>query len=234
MGDHSIKGLKNFVTGAMKVDTHYINTNLDRDFCVDMWTDIKMVTKGDACPVCGKPLEETRGIEMGQVFKLGKKYSTSLDANYTDEAGKQLPFYMGCYGWGISRSIAGVVEQLHDENGILWPLSMAPYQVIITLINVKDESQREAAETIYKLLLQEGEEVLIDDRENSPGSKFKDADLIGIPIRVTVVRVIKKSKVELKLRNSPEKREIDIADGFEELIKEIKKAKGEYDPRNRT
>ena len=234
VGDHSIKGLKNFVTGAMKVDTHYINTNLDRDFCVDMWTDIKMVTKGDACPVCGKPLEETRGIEMGQVFKLGKKYSTSLDANYTDEAGKQLPFYMGCYGWGISRSIAGVVEQLHDENGILWPLSMAPYQVIITLINVKDESQREAAETIYKLLLQEGEEVLIDDRENSPGSKFKDADLIGIPIRVTVGRGIKKSKVELKLRNSPEKREIDIADGFEELIKEIKKAKGEYDPRNRT
>jgi prolyl-tRNA synthetase len=139
---------------------------------------------------------------------------------------------MGCYGWGISRSIAGVVEQLHDENGILWPISLAPYHIIITLINPKNEEQSEAAETIYNLLKEKGEEVLLDDRENSPGSKFKDADLIGIPIRVTVGRGVKKSKVELKLRNDSQKREIDISDGFEELLKEIKKAKETYDPRN--
>jgi prolyl-tRNA synthetase len=139
---------------------------------------------------------------------------------------------MGCYGWGISRSIAGVVEQLHDENGILWPISLAPYHIIITLINPKNEEQSEAAETIYNLLKEKGEEVLLDDRENSPGSKFKDADLIGIPIRVTVGRGVKKSKVELKLRNDTQKREIDISDGFEELLKEIKKAKETYDPRN--
>jgi len=233
VGDLSVKGLKNFVTGAMKLDKHFINTNLGRDFQVDLWHDIKMVTKGDACPVCGEPLEETRGIEMGQVFKLGKKYSTSLDANFTDEAGKQLPFHMGCYGWGISRSIAGVVEQLHDENGILWPLNLAPYHVIITVINTKDDHQSEAAQTIYTLLKREGEEVLLDDRENSPGSKFKDADLIGIPIRITVGRGIKKSKVELKLRTDSQKREIDISDGFEELINQIKEAKEAYDPRKR-
>jgi prolyl-tRNA synthetase len=216
----------------MKQDAHFIHTNLERDFQVDGWHDIKMVTKGDACPVCSNPLDETRGIEMGQVFKLGQKYSKSLGANFTDESGQQLPFHMGCYGWGISRSIAGVVEQLHDENGILWPISLAPYHIIITLINPKNEEQSEAAETIYNLLKEKGEEVLLDDRENSPGSKFKDADLIGIPIRVTVGRGVKKSKVELKLRNDTQKREIDISDGFEELLKEIKKAKETYDPRN--
>jgi prolyl-tRNA synthetase len=232
VGDLSVRGLTNFVTGAMKQDAHFIHTNLERDFQVDGWHDIKMVTKGDACPVCSNPLDETRGIEMGQVFKLGQKYSKSLGANFTDESGQQLPFHMGCYGWGISRSIAGVVEQLHDENGILWPISLAPYHIIITLINPKNEEQSEAAETIYNLLKEKGEEVLLDDRENSPGSKFKDADLIGIPIRVTVGRGVKKSKVELKLRNDSQKREIDISDGFEELLKEIKKAKETYDPRN--
>ncbi len=231
VGDLSVKGLKNFVTGAMKQDAHLLNTNLERDFQIDCWYDIKMVTKGDACPVCSNPLDETRGIEMGQVFKLGQKYSKSLDANYTDETGQQFPFYMGCYGWGISRSIAGVVEQLHDDNGILWPLSLAPYQIIITLINPKDADQSEVAETIYKLLKNNKEEVLLDDRENSPGSKFKDADLIGIPIRVTVGRGVKSSKIELKLRNESQKREIDISDGFEELLGEIIKAKKAYDPR---
>jgi len=234
IADLSVKGLKNFVTGAMKWDKHFINVNVDRDFHVGIWQDIKMVTKGDACPNCSKPLEETRGIEMGQVFKLGQKYSKSLDANFTDEDGNKWPFFMGCYGWGISRSIAGVVEQLHDENGILWPLSLAPYHIIITLINPKDETQTQAAEAIYHLLKKAGEEVLLDDRENSPGSKFKDADLIGIPIRVTVGKGIQKAKVELKLRNHSQKNEISISEGFDLLLQEIKKAKEAYDPRKRS
>jgi len=233
IADMSVKGLKNFVTGAMKQDKHFINTNLDRDFTVDMFNDIKMVKAGDPCPVCAGTLSETRGIEMGQVFKLGTKYSESLNANFTDESGKQLPFYMGCYGWGVSRSVAGIVEQLHDENGILWPLSCAPFAVIITLINSKDEQQCQVAESIYGELLKRGEEVLLDDRENSPGSKFKDADLIGIPIRITVGRGVKKNKVEMKLRNDPQKVELDISQGLDGLMERVSKAKEEYDPRKR-
>jgi prolyl-tRNA synthetase len=233
VADFSVRGMKNFVTGAMKTNKHFISCNLERDFTVDLFEDIKMVVAGDPCPNCSGRLEETRGIEMGQVFKLGRKYSESLDAKFAAENGDKLPFYMGCYGWGVSRSVAGIVEQLHDENGILWPMSCAPFEVIITVIKTKDEEQMKCAEDIYKLMQEAGIEVMLDDRNNSAGSKFKDADLIGIPLRVTVGKTIKKGYVELKIRNESERHDVDITEGYETLIKTLKKAKEEYDPRIR-
>jgi prolyl-tRNA synthetase len=233
VADHSVKGLKNFVTGAMKMDTHYLNTNLERDFTVDGFEDIKMVAAGDPCPNCSGKLEETRGIEMGQVFKLGKKYSESLDAKFAAENGDKLPFYMGCYGWGVSRSVSGIVEQLHDDNGILWPMSCAPFEAIITVIKPTDEDQMKHAEAIYRLMNEAGIEVILDDRNSSAGSKFKDADLIGIPLRVTVGKGIKKGLVEMKLRNESERHDVDISEGYTTLIEQLKKAKEEYDPRKR-
>ncbi len=233
VADESIRGLKNFVTGAMEKDKHYTNCNTGRDFQIDTRADIKLVKAGDRCPECSELLQETRGIEMGQVFKLGTKYSESLEANFTDANGKGRPFYMGCYGWGISRSIAGIVEQLHDEDGILWPLAVAPYEILITEINPKKEEQRTVGEAIYQQLNEAGYDVLLDDREVSPGFKFKDADLIGIPMRITVGRHVKNGKVELKLRNEGDKEQISIEGGYETLLKQIEDKLETYDPRIR-
>jgi len=233
VADESIRGLKNFVTGAMEKDKHYTNCNTGRDFQIDTRADIKLVKAGDRCPECSELLQETRGIEMGQVFKLGTKYSESLEANFTDANGTGRPFYMGCYGWGISRSIAGIVEQLHDEDGILWPLAVAPYEILITEINPKKEEQRTVGEAIYQQLNEAGYDVLLDDREVSPGFKFKDADLIGIPMRITVGRHVKNGKVELKLRNEGDKEQISIEGGYETLLKQIEDKLETYDPRIR-
>jgi len=228
--DKSIDGIKNFVIGALKVDYHFINCNLYRDVKVDKFVDIKMVVEGDSCPNCENVLKSTTGIEMGHIFKLGTKYSSKLETYFINEKGKQVPFTMGCYGWGVSRSVAGIVEQLHDENGILWPISVAPYTLLITVVNMKDEQQVARGEELYKFFKKKGVDVIIDDRKASPGFKFKDADLIGFPIRITVGRGIKDGVIEMKTRLEKKSKNVEFDDKFEKIYSEFEDMKGRYVP----
>ncbi len=219
LADPTLRRMKNMVVGGMREDTHYVNANLGRDFEVDEWVDIRRAKEGEGCPKCGTPLKSTKGIELGHIFKLGTKYSESLDAFFIDKNGEQKPFIMGCYGWGITRTVAAVIEQFHDEDGIVWPRSIAPFEAIVTIVNMNDKEQVKTAEKIYEILLREGREVLLDDREVSPGFKFKDADLIGIPIRITVGKVLRENKVEIKKRNDEERLKVDISNMNEFLRK---------------
>ncbi len=224
--DFSVKGMKNFVVGGMKEGFHYVNANFDRDFKVSEWIDMKKVTAGDRCPKCGAPLKMKKGIEVGQIFKLGSKYSEKLEAFYVDKNGQQKPFVMGCYGWGVSRTMAAVVEQYHDENGMIWPRSISPFEVIVTVVNSSNEEQMNFGKELYESLKNSGLDVLLDDREVSGGFKFKDADLIGIPLRITVGRNLKNGKVEMKLRNSQDKFEIKAEKNI--VVKEAEKMLNGY------
>lgn len=203
--DSELPGQANLVAGANKPNYHTKNVNYGRDYKADILVDLKTLREGDPCPVCGKPVKTARGIEVGQVFKLGSKYSEAMGAYYKDENQKEKPIVMGCYGIGVTRTLAAVVEQHHDENGIIWPISVAPYHCIITLINPKDDVQSELAESIYTSLQGMGVEVLLDDRAERPGVKFKDADLLGIPIRITVGKLAGEGQVEYKLRRDEDK-----------------------------
>ena len=206
--DSELPGLKNLCAGACRKDHHLINVNYGRDYTADVVADIKVLKEGDPCPICGKPVRHTRGIEVGQVFKLGTKYSEPMGAYYKDENQQDHPIVMGCYGIGVTRTLAAIVEQHHDDAGIIWPVSVAPYHVIITLIKPEDEIQAELAEKIESELEAAGAEVLLDDRDERPGVKFKDADLLGIPIRITVGKRAGEGVVEYKLRRDSEKAEI--------------------------
>lgn len=206
--DSELPGLKNLCAGANKTDYHAINVNYGRDYEGDIVTDIKVLAEGDKCPVCGAPVKHARGIEVGQVFKLGTKYSESMGAYFSDENQQKKPIIMGCYGIGVTRTLAAIVEQHHDENGIIWPMSVAPYHVIITLVKPEDEVQKALAEKIYEILNSQGVETLLDDRKERPGVKFKDADLLGIPVRITVGKLAGEGKVEYKLRRDADKREM--------------------------
>ena len=212
--DSELTGLKNLCAGACEEDHHYINMNYGRDYRGDIVCDLKLLKEGDPCPVCGKPVKHTRGIEVGQVFKLGTKYSKSMNAIYKDEKQQDQLIWMGCYGIGVGRTMAAVCEQHHDENGIIWPVSVAPYEVVVTLVQTQDEAQRAAAERIYGELSDAGIEVLLDDREERPGVKFKDADLLGIPLRITVGRGVSEGRVEYKLRREAEKTEPEIGEAI--------------------
>ncbi|HCF38310.1 MAG TPA: proline--tRNA ligase [Thermosipho africanus] len=216
VADYGIKYMKNFVVGGMEKDYHYLNVNLDRDFKVNEWTDLVVVQIGDPCPVCGKPLKGEKGIELGHIFKLGTKYSDSMDVKYMDKDGKMKSFIMGCYGWGISRTLGAIVEQLHDDDGIIWPRSVAPYEVDIVVVG--KEKEKEFSEKLYSYLLDKGVDVIIDDRNVSPGVKFKDADLIGFPIRITVGRKLKEGKVEIKERG---KEAIFVDANMEQILNAI-------------
>ncbi len=216
--DSELKGLKNLVAGANKEDHHIKNVNYGRDYEGDIVTDIKMLREGDPCPVCGAPVKHTRGIEVGQVFKLGTKYSQAMNATYKDENQEDHPLVMGCYGIGVTRTLAAIVEQHHDDNGIIWPMSVAPYHVIITLVKPDDQAQRQTAEEIYDQLAASGVEVLLDDRDERPGVKFKDADLLGIPLRITVGKRAAEGIVEYKLRREAEKTEKTVAEAVREAI----------------
>jgi prolyl-tRNA synthetase len=218
VADYGIKYMKNFVVGGMEKDYHYLNVNLDRDFKVNEWTDLVVVQIGDPCPVCGKPLKGEKGIELGHIFKLGTKYSDSMDVKYMDKDGKMKSFIMGCYGWGISRTLGAIVEQLHDDDGIIWPRSVAPYEVDIVVVG--KEKEKEFSEKLYSYLLDKGVDVIIDDRNVSPGVKFKDADLIGFPIRITVGRKLKEGKVEIKERG---KEAIFVDANMEQILNAINK-----------
>ncbi len=196
--DFRIKNMINAVCGANIRDYHLCNVNLERDFSVDDFFDLRLAKAGDECPHCHHPLAETRGVEVGHIFKLGTKYSTALQANFHDEDGKDRPLIMGCYGIGVSRIVAAAIEQNNDQDGIKWPVPIAPFQVIILPISTDQLPQ---AESIYKELSAAGVDVLLDDRNERAGVKFKDADLIGIPIRVTIgAKSLAKGEVEVRLR----------------------------------
>ncbi|MBR4410644.1 MAG: proline--tRNA ligase [Firmicutes bacterium] len=216
--DSELVGLKNLCAGACKADHHIKNVNYGRDYKGDIVCDLKTLKVGDACPVCGAPIKHARGIEVGQVFKLGTKYSAAMNATYKDENQKDQLIVMGCYGIGVTRTLSAVVEQHHDEDGIIWPMSVAPYHAIISLVNIKDEEQAAAAERIYEELQRAGVEVLLDDRNERPGVKFKDADLLGIPVRITVGKRAPEGVVEYKLRRESEKSEKTIEEAIADCI----------------
>jgi prolyl-tRNA synthetase len=212
VSDNSVKNLKNYVVGGLKNEYHYINVNHERDYKINEYTDIRVVVDGDKCPKCGSPLKLKKGIEVGQVFKLGTKYSEKLSATYVDSDGSEKYYVMGCYGWGISRTMAAVVEQFHDEKGIIWPKAIAPFDVVVTIVNTAMRDQARIGHEIHEMLEKHGIEVLLDDRDVSAGFKFKDADLIGIPLRITCGKSLENGDIELKLRNSDKSSKIKIED----------------------
>ena len=203
--DATVMEMFNACAGANEKDKHYINVNPKRDFKDVIVADIRMIKEGDACPHCGAPVKMTRGIEAGQVFTLGTKYSQSLHATFLDENGKEKPLVMGCYGIGVSRTMAAAIEQNNDENGIIWPKAIAPFEVVIVPINAKNEDQLKIAEDIYEELKAKGVDVLLDDRKDRAGVKFKDADLIGYPLRITVgPKAVEEDSIEIKIRRNGE------------------------------
>ena len=223
--DSELPGLKNLCAGACREDYHLINVNYGRDYEGDIVTDIKVLAEGDACPVCGAPVKHARGIEVGQVFKLGTKYSEAMGATYKDENMKDHPIVMGCYGIGVTRTMAAIIEQHHDDNGIIWPVAVAPYHVIITVMKPDDETQASVAEDIYSRLMKEGVEVMLDDRKERPGVKFKDADLLGIPIRITVGRGAVDGIIEYKMRRDADKEELTVEEGIKRAIDTVNEEK---------
>lgn len=198
--DHSAAELESAIVGANEQDYHLSDVHLKRDVVLEQVGDYRNAVEGDCCPRCGQALEFNRGIEVGQVFKLGTKYSEKLGAVYLDQAGRSQPMVMGCYGIGVSRILSAVVEQHHDEHGIIWPASIAPYQVHLIIVSMKDEVQRALADQLSEQLEAAGIEVLLDDRDERPGVKFKDSDLLGLPHRITVGKRAAEGIVEYKQR----------------------------------
>lgn len=218
LADKEIPLLTNAVAGANREGYHYKNVNPGRDFEIDEVADLRQVEAGEPCPKCGAKLNSARGIEVGQIFQLGTKYSEALNAKYTDENGQEQLLVMGCYGIGISRTMAAAIEQNHDENGIIWPITIAPAQVVIVPVSTKEEAQVEAAEKLYRACLNAGLEVILDDRDERAGVKFKDADLIGYPIRVTVgKRTVNEGTVDVKLRHSGEEQAVQLTEAASHL-----------------
>ena len=199
--DEEVTYMYNFVVGANETGYHYNNVNYNRDF-TGVVGDYRNITEGELCPVCGGNITISRGTEVGHIFKLGTKYSEAMKANFIDENGKEKPFVMGCYGIGVTRTMASVIEQNNDENGIIWPLEVAPYQINVIPVNIKDENQMRVANEIYEDLRKTGARVVLDDRNERAGVKFKDSDLMGIPMRITVGKKVTEGEVEFKLRTA--------------------------------
>ena len=221
--DATVMGMYNACAGANEKDFHFINVNPKRDFKDVIVADIRMIKEGDACPHCGAPVKMTRGIEAGQVFTLGTKYSESLHATFLDENGKEKPLQMGCYGIGVGRTMAAAVEQNNDADGIIWPRSIAPYEAIVVPVNAKNEDQMAVAEEIYQGLLAQGVDAIIDDRKERAGVKFKDADLIGYPMRITVSpKALEEGSVEVKIRRSGEVKMVEKANAISEIVEILK------------
>ncbi len=222
IADHAVAGIAGGVAGANKKDKHLLNIVLGRDFEIKETFDIRYVVQGDACSKCSKPVGLKRAIEIGHVFKLGTKYSDSMKARFLDSDGKEKPLIMGCYGIGVNRIIAAAIEQSNDKDGIIWPVNIAPYKILILALNTNDEKVIKEAEKLYKQLLNDGVEVLFDDRDISPGIKFKDADLIGIPLQVVIgSKSLQKSVAEIKIRKTGVKTEChldEILPAIQELL----------------
>lgn len=219
--DKEVAVMKNAVAGANKTDHHTLNVNPGRDFALDEVADIRMVHAGEPCPRCGGTLREARGIEVGQVFKLGTKYSQALGAKFLDENGKEQLMIMGCYGIGVSRTVAAAIEQNHDNDGIIWPMPIAPYHALVVPVSTKDEKQMEMAEALYHSLINMGVEAAIDDRNERPGVKFKDADLVGYPLRIVIGgKTVDEGAVEIKHRRNGNVDTVQF-DGAAAYIKKI-------------
>ena len=218
--DSELPGLRNLCAGACETDHHYINVNYGRDYKGDIVADLKTLKEGDACPICGAPVRHARGVEVGQIFKLGTKYSAPMHAVYKDENQQDQLIWMGCYGIGVSRTFQAIIDmpQNHDESGIIWPMAVAPYHVIITEVKPGDEAQDAVSQKIYDALTKAGVEVIWDDRNERPGVKFKDADLIGIPVRITVGKLAGEGIVEYKRRRDADKREIGVEEAIASAI----------------
>lgn len=219
--DRELVEQRNLCAGACKLDHHIINVNYGRDYTGDIVTDLKLIQEGYPCPVCGSPVKIVRGIEVGQVFKLGTKYSMSMGAFYKDEEMKDHPIVMGCYGIGVTRTLAAIVEQHHDQNGIIWPMAIAPYQAIVTVVKTDEEDQMALGEKLYNVLNSAGVETLLDDRDERAGVKFKDADLIGIPLRITVGRGAAEQMVEFKKRDCPDKEDLTADEALRRVKLEV-------------
>lgn len=223
IADKTVAELKNFVIGINQTDKHMVGANWGKD--VDMPSqveDLRLVEAGEYCPQCGKPLKVTRGIEVGNIFQLGTKYSEPMNAVYLDANGKTQPYIMGCYGIGVTRTAAAAIEAHHDDWGIKWPLAIAPYHVVVVPVSTQDEEQMKVAESIYKELLANGVEAVIDDRNERPGVKFKDADLIGFPYRITVGKTIADGKVEFVTRANGEKVEMSPQESVQKVVEAVK------------
>lgn len=226
IADNTVKDMKNFVVGINETDKHQVGANLeDLGLNEIKYEDIRLVEAGELCPQCGKPLKVTRGIEVGNIFQLGTKYSKPMNAVYLDADGKTKPYIMGCYGIGISRTAAAAVETHHDDWGIKWPLAIAPYHVTIVPVSTKDELQMTTANKIYEELLANGVEAVIDDRDERPGVKFKDADLIGFPFRITVGKTITEGNVEFVTRATGEKVAMKPEVAIKQVIDAVKAIK---------
>ena len=224
--DNSLYGVKNLVVALNEPDWHYVNVNPGRDFEYGEFVDVAVVKEGDPCPKCSSPLKVRRGLELGHIFLLGTRYSEPMKAYFTDRDGKEKPVIMGCYGIGISRILPAIVEQYHDEKGIKWPTPVAPFELNIILLNTKDEEQKNVAEKLYLEAEEKGIDVILDDREESAGFKFADADLVGFPYRIVVGKKVKEGKVEVQSRLTGEKWDIEIEkaiDFVKEKIEEDKK-----------
>lgn len=220
--DLEVSMMKNFIIGANETGYHYENCNINRDFTPKAVADIRVIEEGDKCPKCGKPIKSAQGIEVGHIFKLGTKYSDALGLKYTDEDGTQKTVIMGCYGIGVTRCIAAAIEQGADEDGIILPPAIAPYQAIVIPVNSKSEEQNALAEEIYEELKKKGIEALIDDRTERAGVKFKDADLIGVPVKIVAGKKSGDGMVEFKKRVDDEAVEITSAEAIERTVEYIK------------
>jgi prolyl-tRNA synthetase len=224
IADLDVQNMVDFVTGANEKDAHLINVNFARDVQVNRFVDLRAFTPGDLCPLCGGETRLDKGIEVGHTFKLGTKYSEAMGATYLDEQGKEKVILMGCYGIGIGRTVAAAIEQYYDQNGIIFPMPITPFQAFLLPVNIKIDLIRETAEQLYQDLMRENVEVLLDDREETPGVKFKDADLTGIPLRLTLgEKNLKKGLVEIKKRRTGE---ISLVKK-DEAVSEIKKMIGQ-------
>ena len=220
--DSELEKMKNMIVGANIKDTHLMNVNINRDYTPFKIVDLKDVHENDLCPVCGKPLKAERGIEVGQIFKLKTKYSLPMRCTFLNEKGEEKPMVMGCYGIGVTRTMSAIIEQNHDEYGICWPLNVAPYHVVIIATNYNDEEIRRVSDSMYETLLANKIEVVLDDRDAKVGFKFKDWDLIGIPLIITVGRKANEGIVEYKVRKDNVKSEKTVEEAINEVINKVK------------
>ena len=219
--DKALEGRTNLIAGANKEDYHLKNLTPGKNFIPTAYADLRAVTAGEECPNCGKPLRIDTAVEIGHIFKLGYRYSESMGLRVLDKNGKEVMPIMGCYGIGIERILTAAVEQGNDENGFWLPAAIAPFEIVVAPVNVKDETVRSAAEDIAKRLEAAGFDVVLDDRDERPGVKFKDADLVGIPYRVTVGKKVTEGTVEVVLRSTREVRDVTISaivDDFQKLL----------------
>ncbi|MGI5919254.1 MAG: proline--tRNA ligase [Christensenellales bacterium] len=224
IADKEVPLMSNFLVGANETDYHFININYGRDFTADDVADIRLIEHGDPCPVCGAKAELAKTIEVGHIFKLGTKYSVAMGCMYLDQDAQQKPCVMGSYGIGLNRTMQAIIEQSQDEDGIIWPDSVAPYSAIVVPVSIANDAQRELAEQVYQKLCEAGIETLIDDRDERAGVKFKDADLIGIPHRINVGRQAAEGVVEYKQRRAGKAEELTVDEAIQRIVEAVKKA----------